>query len=149
MVIERQPGYEQWVGRWTEAQHHHNLATAGYLYFVHDDARGVPTAFACISGLGGRDGEVYLNRLIVGTPGNGTGALVLRAIMATVFDGAPTSRMLLRVRPENERALALYRGHGFKQLKMLPQGGTTPDGQRVDLLLLAIDYEDWAVRNSD
>jgi ribosomal protein S18 acetylase RimI-like enzyme len=144
MDIERQPGYDQLVGRWSAEQHLENISKPGYLYFVHDDSEGMPIAFAALSGMGASKGEVLINRLMVKTPGRGTGKIFLREIMTVVFEGAPTSRLWLRVRPENERALRLYRAQGFAEEKLLPQAGTTPDGKRVDLFLMAISYEDWA-----
>lgn len=145
MEIERQPGYEQLVGRWSEQQHLSNISKPGYLYLVHDDQNRAPIAFAALSGMGDAKGEVWINRLIVRTPGRGTGRTFLGAIMELVFEGAPTSKLWLRVRPENQRALNLYRSQGFIDERLLPQAGTTPDGSRVDLLVMSILYEDWAL----
>lgn len=149
MEIERQPGFDQLVGRWNAEQHLQNISRPGYLYLVHDGMENAPIAFAALSGMGDAKGEVLINRLIVRTPGMGTGKTVLREIMAVAFNGAPTSKLWLRVRPENERALHLYQTHGFAVEQKLPQAGTTPDGKRVDLLLMSIAYEDWAERNPD
>ena len=93
MEIERQPGYEQLVGRWNEAQHFQNISKPGYLYLVQDGSLGVPIAFAAISGLGHRDGDVLINRMIVRTPGQGIGKPFLHAIMQLAFEGAPTYRI--------------------------------------------------------
>jgi diamine N-acetyltransferase len=145
MEIERQPGYDQLVGRWSAPQHLTNISTPGYLYLVHDDGNGTPIAYAALSGMGGPKGEVWINRFIVKTPGRGTGRTFLGAIMQLVFEGAPTSKLWLRVRPENQRARRLYQAHGFIEERLLPQAGTTPDGQRVDLLVMSILYDDWAL----
>lgn len=148
MEIERQPGYDAVVGRWDAGQHLHNISKPGYLYLVHDGEVGEerqPVAFAALSGMGDAKGEVWINRLIVKTPGRGTGRTFLGAIMELVFEGAPTSKLWLRVRPENQRALNLYRSQGFIDERLLPQAGTTPDGSRVDLLVMSILYEDWAL----
>ena len=149
MEIERQPGYEQLVGRWDQAQHLHNISKPGILYLVHDGTGGVPIAFAALSGLGHRDGEVLINRMIVRTPGMGTGKIFLHAIMAIAFEGAPTSKLWLRVLPDNLRAQHVYRAQGFRDEKVLPNAGIRPDGVRVDLLLMSILHEDWAARNAD
>ena len=145
MEIERQPGYDQLVGRWSEPQHHTNISQPGYLYLVHDDSNGLPIAFAALSGLGDAKGEVWINRFIVKTPGRGTGRAFLGAIMQLAFEGAPTSKLWLRVRPENQPARHLYQTHGFIEERVLPQAGTTPDGKRVDLLVMSILYDDWAL----
>ncbi len=149
MEIERQPGYERLVGRWDEAQHIHNISKPGFLYFVHDDSRAVPIAFAALSGLGHPDGDVLINRMIVRRPGLGTGTIFLRALMRLAFEGAPTLRLWLRVLPDNLRAQHVYRAQGFRDEAVLPNAGMRPDGVRVDLLLMSIQYEDWAALNPD
>lgn len=146
MEIERQPGYERLVGRWDEAQHLQNISRPGYLYLVHDDADKRPAAFAVLSGLGQAGGEVLLNRMIVKTPGMGTGAVVLREILEIAFEGSPAERLLLRVLPDNLRALHVYRKHGFAEQRLLPGAGRLPDGKQVNLLLMSISYEDWVAR---
>jgi RimJ/RimL family protein N-acetyltransferase len=149
MEIERRPGYEQLVGRWDEAQHFHNISKPGFLYFVHDGGEGMPIAFAALSGLGHRDGDVVINRMIVRTPGQGVGKTVLRAVMRIAFEGAPTYRLGLRVLPDNLRAQHVYRSQGFKDDRILRGGGTLPDGRRVDLLLMSILHGDWVERNPE
>ena len=148
MEIERQPGYEHLVGRWTEEQHIRNISTPGFLYLVHDGGEPAPVGFVALSGMGGQNGDVFINRLIVRAAGRGNGRLVLGETMSLAFAGAPTSTLWLRVRPENERALHLYRSEGFTDVEVLPHAGTTPDGRRVNLLLMAIDYDSWASRNA-
>lgn len=147
MEIERRPGYEHLVARWDEAQHVQNISKPGYLYLVHDGSEGVPVAFAALSGMGHREGEVVINRMIVRIPGMGIGKVFLRATMQLAFEGAPTYRMGLRVLPDNLRAQHVYRSLGFKDERILPGGGTLPSGKRVDLLLMTIRREDWAARN--
>lgn len=149
MDIERQPGFELLVGRWTAEEHLRNISHHGYLYLVHDDEKGVPAAFAALTGMGDAKGEVLLNRMIVRTPGKGVGTFFLKAVMTAVFDGAPTQRLWLRVLPENERALRLYRRQGFMEERILEKAGMRPDGVRVDLLMMSISYEDWARKNGD
>jgi RimJ/RimL family protein N-acetyltransferase len=149
MEIERRPGYEQLVGRWDQAQHFQNISKPGYLYLVHDGSDGVPIAFTALSGLGHRDGDVVINRMIVRTPGQGIGKTVLSAVMRLAFEGAPTYRLGLRVLPDNLRAQHLYRSQGFKEERILPGGGTLPSGRRVDLLLMSILHEDWIERNPE
>ncbi|MDB5525966.1 MAG: acetyltransferase family protein [Rhizobium sp.] len=146
MEMERRPGYDLFVGRWDDAQHLRNISKSGYLYLVHDGSEGLPIAFAALSGLGHRDGDVLINRMIVRTPGTGTGKLFLRAIMSLAFEGAPTYRLWLRVLPDNLRALHVYRTQGFRDERVVPNGGVRSDGVRVDLLLMSILREDWDAR---
>ncbi len=148
MEIERQPGYEKLVARWSKSEHLANIATPGYLYLVHDDTEGRPIAFAALSGLGTAAGVVQLNRIIVSKPGHGTGTLFLKTVMAAIFDGAPTERLYLRVLPDNHRALALYRANGFCEEATLRRAGRRADGVIVDLLQMSISRDDWEARAS-
>jgi diamine N-acetyltransferase len=147
MEIERQPGYERLVGRWSADEHVRNISTPGYLYLVHDDDSGLPDAFAALSGLGHGDGNVLINRMIVRTPGQGTGTIVLKALMQLAFEGAPTRRLWLRVLPDNLRAQHVYRSQGFADERVLANAGTRPDGVRVNLLVMSIGWEAWERRN--
>jgi RimJ/RimL family protein N-acetyltransferase len=146
MEIERQPGYDLLVGRWDAVQHAFNISRPGILYLVHDQPAAGPVAFAALSGLGQADGEVLINRMMVRTPGQGVGTSVLRAVMQIAFDGAPTRRLWLRVLPDNLRARHVYRSQGFCDERMLPNAGTLPDGRRVDLLLMSVEWEAWQER---
>ena len=146
MEIERQPGFDQLVGRWSEAEHLHNISHAGYLYLVLDGMEGLPIAFAALSGLGDGKGEVMMNRMIVRRPGEGTGRRMLERILELVFDCAPTDTLFLRVATYNERAIHVYRSLGFEQRTVLPSAGRRPDGVQVDLLLMALERENWGIR---
>jgi len=148
MAIERQPGYDALVGRWDEAQHFYNISKPGVLYLLHDDAEGIPIAFAALSGLGHRDGVVQINRMIVRTPNKGTGKLFLSEIMRVAFEGAPTQRLSLSVLPDNHRALHVYHRMGFHEDRLMHGAGTLPNGRRVDLFSMSIFYEDWAARSA-
>src|SRR5690606_14629297 len=90
MDMERQTGYELVVGQSTYAEHIRNISRPGQLYLVSDDDRGMPHAFAALCGLGYRERDVLLKRLMVRTPGQGTGSQFLSAVMRAVFEGAPT-----------------------------------------------------------
>lgn len=147
MDMERQPGYELVVGQSTYAEHIRNISRPGQLYLVSDDDRGMPHAFAALCGLGYRERDVLLKRLMVRTPGQGTGSRFLSAVMRAVFEGAPTERLFLRVLPDNERALKLYRKLGFHGERLLPSAGMRADGKRVDLLMMEVTREEWDLRN--
>jgi RimJ/RimL family protein N-acetyltransferase len=148
MEIERQPGYDLLVGRWSEQEHHRNLAKPGYLYLVHDDAQGSPAAFFALSGLGNHDGDTMMNRMILRHTGQGLGTRLLPRVMRLVFEGFGARKFWLRVAPYNERAIRLYRHCGFQDEKLLPKAGRRPDGQQIDLLLMSIDWEAWDERES-
>jgi RimJ/RimL family protein N-acetyltransferase len=146
MEIERQPGYERLVGRWTQTEHERNLAQPGFFYLVHDDERGVPSAFFALSGLGHHEGDAMMNRMILRDPGRGLGSRLLPPVMRLVFEGFGARKFWLRVAPYNERAIRLYHHCGFRDEKVLPKAGRRPDGEQIDLLLMAIDWEAWSDR---
>jgi RimJ/RimL family protein N-acetyltransferase len=148
MEIERQPGYERLVGRWTRSEHERNLALPGFFYLVHDDEFGAPSAFFALSGLGNHDGDVMMNRMILRDPGQGLGLRLLPRIMRLVFEGFGAQKFRLRVAPYNERAIRLYRHCGFQDEKMLPKAGRRPDGEQIDLLLMSVDWEAWDRREN-
>jgi RimJ/RimL family protein N-acetyltransferase len=143
MEIERQPGYERLVGRWTRAEHERNLAQPGFFYLVHNDAEGRPDAFFALSGLGNHDGDAWMNRMILRDPGQGLGSKLLPRVMQLVFEGFGAQKFWLRVAPYNERAIRLYRQCGFHDEKLLPKAGRRPDGEQIDLLLMSIEWEVW------
>lgn len=144
MEIERQPGYERLVGRWTRAEHERNLAQPGFFYLVHDGAEGLPDAFFALSGLGNHNGDTVMNRMILRNPGQGLGARLLPQVMRLVFEGFGARKFLLRVAPYNDRAIRLYRHCGFRDEKILPKAGRRPDGEQIDLLLMSIDWDRWS-----
>lgn len=143
MAIERRPGNEQLVGRYSEEQHLDHLRHPGMLYLVRDDASGKVDAFAALSGIGGADGEVRLNRLMTRAPGNGSGSVFLSAILEAVFDGTPAETIWLNVLTDNQRAIAFYRHFGFAAGPVSPRAGRRPDGVIGDLLTMRLGRDEW------
>ena len=62
MRIERQPGYERLVGRWSEAQHLAALADKGNAYLIGHDEQG-PRGFAIVCTLDDPHGNVVIKRI--------------------------------------------------------------------------------------
>jgi diamine N-acetyltransferase len=88
------------------------------------------------------DRAVELRRLAVTEKGRGHGRAALRAAMALAFEDPDTHRLWLDVKPQNERARALYRSEGFVE------EGTLRDahyygGRFESLVVMSILRPEW------
>jgi diamine N-acetyltransferase len=113
MAAERRPGYESFVGRWTEEEHREALAATGCVYLL--GARGVeaPQGFAILRDLNDPHGNVYLKRIAVMESDRGFGQAFLAAVMDWVFALPVAHRFWLNVLEENMRARHVYAKLGF------------------------------------
>lgn len=110
MRIERLPGYDAFVGRWTADEHAAEMASPDARYFgLRRDG-----------GLGGfvilqkfREPSVRLRRIAVDGVGRGTGTQVLRDIMDWVFASSDARALHLDVHVDNARARHVYEREGF------------------------------------
>ena len=143
MAIERGPGYENFVGRSSHAQHEEMLASPRYRYFIglgpDDDA----LAFAILRDFDDPHGNLYLKRFVVARPGEGLGAAFLRVLLEWVFAHTSTHRFYLDRFAHNERAQRLYEKFGFTRDGVLREAYLGPDGQRRDLTLMALTRREW------
>ena len=96
MRIERQPGYERLVGRWSEAQHLTALADKGNAYLIGHDGQG-PRGFAIVCTLDDPHGNVLIKRVAVERPGEGFGRRFMGAIVDWVFTTTEAHRVWLDV----------------------------------------------------
>ena len=77
MAIERTPGFEGFIGRWSEEQHAGEMAKASTRYLVHRDG-GEVKAFAIFQHIGDPDCRVHLKRAASSETGQGIGSALLR-----------------------------------------------------------------------
>lgn len=118
MRIERQPGYENLVGRWSEAQHAAALADPANAYLLGEDGasrdqngqdEALPRGFAIVAGLTDPHGNVLLKRIAVERPGVGFGRRFVAGLVDWVFTTTAAHRLWLdaatrmRSPPENLR----------------------------------------------
>jgi RimJ/RimL family protein N-acetyltransferase len=75
--------------------------------------------------------------------GQGFGVDITQTTLEACFDGWGVHRIGVRVEEGNERALALYRGLGFKEEGRLRQAAFR-DGRHADLLLLSLLADEWS-----
>jgi L-amino acid N-acyltransferase YncA len=133
MAIERLPGYEALVGQWSAEQHEAHLGDPAFHYFVAGDA-GALTAFVALHAQ--QDG-LLLNRIIVKDTGTGLGRILLQQIIDLSPSLSPSPRIWLRVASHNERAIHLYNAFGFVHETTMAADGRLPNGQTVDLMVMA------------
>lgn len=113
MACERQPGYEDLVGRWTHEQHATGIAdpTHRYLVAVGDD--GIISGYVMLQGVKTSPESVLIKRIAVMRPGGGVGRALIECALSVVFDELAAKSVTLTVRPHNERGVALYRRIGL------------------------------------
>lgn len=110
MRIERLPGYDAFVGRWSAEEHAAERASPAARYFAwREDGR--VTGFVILQKF--TDPMVRLRRIAVADPGSGTGTRLLRAVIDWLFETSPATAVDLHVRPENARARTVYLREGF------------------------------------
>jgi RimJ/RimL family protein N-acetyltransferase len=110
MRIERLPGYDAFIGQFSEAEHEAQLASpdARYLGYRRD---GGLAGFVIAQEFGAP--TVLLRRIAVEQTGGGTGSALFRAAVDWIFANTPAQAVKLHVRPENHRARHIYLREGF------------------------------------
>jgi diamine N-acetyltransferase len=151
MRIERQPGYETLVGRWSEAQHATAVADPANAYLLgHDEvgqAEALPRGFAIVTGLTDPHGNVQLKRIAVERAGEGFGRRFVAGLVDWVFTTTDTHRLWLDLLEHNDRAHHVYRTVGFTDDGIWRESYRMPDGRRVSQLLMAVLRPEWDARN--
>jgi diamine N-acetyltransferase len=89
------------------------------------------------------DRAVELRRLAVTEKGRGHGRAALRLTMAEAFEEHGAHRLWLDVKPNNERALALYRSAGFVEEGLL-RDALYYDGRFESLIVMSILRHEWS-----
>ena len=146
MTIERTPGFEDFVGRWTHEQHAAELAKHSTRYFVLRDG-GEVKAFAIFQHIGEPDRRVHLKRIVAKDAGQGSGTRLLRSALDWLYCETETNRIDLDLFVENERAQRTYEKLGFVVEGRLRDYHRSVDGQIRDALIMSILRKDWAKRH--
>jgi RimJ/RimL family protein N-acetyltransferase len=95
MATERGPGFERFVGRWSEQEHRAALASAGYAYLLGTPDDKSLVGFAIVRDIDDAHGNVCLKRIAVTHPGQGFGSRLLRATVDWVFQNTNKSQKML------------------------------------------------------
>jgi diamine N-acetyltransferase len=143
MQVERLPGYETLVARWTLAQHREALARSDVAYFVGEGENGERAGFAICEGVGDRHNGIKLKRIAVSNPGVGIGRSILSSVMAWSFRDAGAPRFWLDVFDYNVRARRMYRDAGLQEEGRLRSAYELPDGRRVDRIVMSMLAAEW------
>ena len=146
MAIERTPGFEDYVGRWSEEQHAAELAKDSTRYFILRDG-GVIQAFAIFQQIGEPDLRVHLKRIVASEAGRGAGSRLLGSALDWLYTETETNRVDLDLFVENERARRAYEKLGFVVEGRLRDYHRSVDGRIRDALIMSILRRDWAKRH--
>jgi len=146
MAIERTPGFEDYVGRWSEDQHAAELAKDSTRYFILRDG-GELRAFAIFQQIGEPDLRVHLKRIVASEAGSGAGSRLLGSALDWLYTETETNRVDLDLFVENERARRTYEKLGFEVEGRLRDYHRSVDGRIRDALIMSILRKDWAKRH--
>ena len=146
MAIERTPGFEDFVGRWSHEQHAAQLAKDSTRYFIARDS-GEVTAFAIFQQIGDPDRRVHLKRIVARDAGQGAGTRLLSSALDWLYTETETNRVDLDLFVENERAQCTYEKLGFLVEGRLRDYHRSVDGRIRDALIMSILRKDWARRH--
>jgi RimJ/RimL family protein N-acetyltransferase len=147
MAIERTPGFEDYVGRWSEEQHSAEMAKDSSRYFVLRDEGGAVQAFAIFQKIGDPDLRVHLKRIVASEAGQGAGSRLLQSALDWLYTETETNRVDLDLFVENERARRAYEKLGFVVEGRLRDYHRSVDGRLRDALIMSILRKDWAKRH--
>ena len=146
MAIERTPGFEDYVGRWSEEQHAAEMAKDSVRYFVLRDG-GAISAFAIFQHIGEPDRRVHLKRIVASEAGQGAGSRLLSSALDWLYIETETNRIDLDLFVENERARHAYEKLGFIVEGRLRDYHRSVDSRIRDALIMSILRKDWAKRH--
>lgn len=130
MRIERLPGYDAFVGRFTLEEHRAEFVSNAACYLGYRKPEGL-TGFAILQHIDRP--QILLRRIAVETVERGIGTRLLRDVMDWVFDNTAAIRLDLNVRETNPRARGIYFREGFEDV------GFADDHHKM-----AIPRERWA-----
>jgi RimJ/RimL family protein N-acetyltransferase len=143
MQMERRPGYEPLVGRWSEQQHRDAMADSNYLYYLGARSGQAAQAFAILRDLKDPNGNLYLKRICVLHAGEGFGQPFLRAVMDWVFGETEAHRFWLEVVEDNHRARHVYAALGFVEEGVAREVYKRNDGSRGSGVQMSILRREW------
>jgi diamine N-acetyltransferase len=144
MATERSAGFDQFVGRWDEAQHRAALADGRHVYFLSRDG-AEPVGFVIVRDWASPERVTLIKRMAVCRPGLGYGRALLVQVVDAVFGETNAWRVWLGVFPENARARRAYEAVGFKA-EGVARGSAFLGGVYRDELVMALLRPDWEAR---
>jgi ribosomal protein S18 acetylase RimI-like enzyme len=144
MAIERLPGYALYIGQSSAEEHAAWQDSDDAAEHVWDVA-GAVRGFALLQKLASPS-TVLLKRIAVDTPGEGTGAPFVRAVIAHMFSSPHVHRLELDTSAENPRARHVYEKLGFVHEGRVRDAYRLDDGRFVSKDLFSILRPEWERR---
>ena len=144
MATERTENFDQFVGRWDEAQHRAALTDGRHAYFVGRDD-GEPIGFAILRDWGSPERVTLVKRIAVTRPGLGYGRALLAGVVDMAFKQTDAWRIWLGVFPDNMRARRAYEAVGFRA-EGIARGTAFFGGVHRDELMMALLRPEWEGR---
>ncbi|KQW70515.1 hypothetical protein ASE17_16655 [Phenylobacterium sp. Root77] len=132
MRIERLPGYDAFIGQFSEAEHEAQFASPDARYLGYRQGDGL-AGFVIVQEFTAP--TALLRRIAVDKTGRGTGSALFRAAVDWIFANTAAEGVSLHVRPGNDRARHVYLREGF-----------TPYFSDETGDKLAVSREVWATR---
>jgi RimJ/RimL family protein N-acetyltransferase len=145
MATERSAGFEQFVGRWEEAQHRAALADGRHVYFIGRDGTE-PIGFVIVRDWGSPERVTLIKRMAVIRPGHGHGRALLAQVVDVMFRETNAWRVWLGVFPENGRARRAYEVVGF-MAQGVARASAFFGGVHRDELVMALLRPEWEAHN--
>ena len=142
MAAERLPGYEELVGRWSEAQHRAALGDGRHAYFIAR-LQSQDIGFAIVRDWASSERVACIKRIAVSSQGQGHVKMFLAGLVDRVFTETDAHRIWLDVFPDNDRARRAYEATGFKA-EGLARGSAFFGGVYRDELVMALLRPDWS-----
>lgn len=146
MDVERQPGYEQFIGRFSREQHSAHFADPTCAYLIGVDGEGGDFGFVFLRDFDDPSGNLFIKRLAVRDTGKGAGSRMLQLCMDWVFSQTPTHRLWLNVVSNNARARHVYGKLGYVEEGIKREAILAPDGHRLDSVMMSILRPEWDAR---
>ena len=146
MATERAAGFDQFVGRWDEAQHRAALADGRHVYFLGRDG-AAPVGFVIVRDWASPERVTLIKRMAVCRPGLGYGRALLARVVDAVFRDTNAWRVWLGVFPESARARRAYEAVGFKA-DGVARGSAFFGGIYRDELVMALLRPEWQAHHT-
>jgi RimJ/RimL family protein N-acetyltransferase len=143
MATERLEANALRISRWDAERHGSALADPDFAYRIALDVQAAPVGFAILCGLTDRHGNVCLQRLAVGRPGQGVGRAFLRAVIDEMFETTACHRFWLDVFADNAGARRLYGSLGLTEEGVLRETIVRADGNRADQAVMSVLRTEW------
>lgn len=143
MTCERQPGYEDTVGRWTAAEHEAGMGDPSQRYLAVVAADDAVIGFLIMQQIGTGD-AVLVRRIAIREQGRGLGRGLLGHALGVIFGELGAKKAWLRVWPHNARGMALYSGLGMREDG---RSEAQRNGAPAWMTIMSIDAETFRDRN--